>query len=192
MFNDPIMKELEARFGPHTITPHGDHYVELISSIVGQQLSVKAADTIWKRVLALYDNKPPSPQDILATDKEMLRSCGVSYGKIAYMQDLALHITDGRLSLENLLNEDNQKIVRELTKVKGIGVWTVHMYLIFCLGRLDVLPVGDLGIRTAIMKLYGFKTLPTAVEITQLANKNGWPPYESVACWYLWKYLDNK
>ncbi len=119
MFTDPVLQELETRFGPHTIKPHGDHYVELISSIVSQQLSVKAADTIWKRVLELFGDLPPTPQDILATDKELLRSCGVSYSKIAYMQDLALHIIDGRLSIEDLITEDNETIIKELTKSKA-------------------------------------------------------------------------
>lgn len=191
-FTDPQIQSLVVKYGPHTIKANDNHYRELLSSIVSQQLSVKVADTIWKRVLALFGNETPTPKEILCCDSENLRACGISYAKIKYMKDLAGHIDSGKLNIYDLAKQDNQTIIDELTKIKGIGTWTAQMYLIFCLGRPDVMPVGDLGIRTAIRNLYNFTELPTADEITKLATVKGWSPNESIVSWYLWKSLDNK
>lgn len=185
---DPVIGELIDRYGACTLEPHHDHYMELLSSIVGQQLSVKAASTIWKRVIDLY-KKVPSPQQLLDTDTEELRACGVSYSKISYMKDFANRLSDGSINLEELALKSNQEIITELTKVKGIGVWTTHMFLIFSLGRTDVLPSGDLGIKNAILRNYKLKSVPSIKDIESLAVN--WHPYESIACWYLWKSLDN-
>lgn len=170
---------------------HTDYYHELISSIIGQQLSVKAAATIEKRFKGLFDDAFPEPEQILEKNIEELRTVGLSYQKAGYIQDLARHILDGTVRFDTLDQQSNSDIIVELTKVKGIGEWTVHMFLMFCMGRLDVLPTGDLGIRTGIMRLYGLETLPNPDAVRLVAERYQWHPYESVASWYIWQSLDN-
>ena len=189
--SDPKIAAIIKRYGDCLITPHSDHYSELVSSIVGQQLSVKAAATIWQRVLVLSGGNPPTPTQLIEADTEALRACGLSYAKVRYVKDLAEHILDGRLDMLHIANLPNEEVIAQLTAVKGLGEWSAHMFLIFSLGRLDVLPVGDLGIRKAVMNLYGLKTMPDPAQIVTIANKNNWHPYESVAAWYLWQSLDN-
>jgi DNA-3-methyladenine glycosylase II len=179
-------------FGPAKLAPHTNYYQELVESIVGQQLSVKAAATINRRFVELFDNGFPTPQDILEKPTETLRLAGLSKAKANYVHDLAVHIADGRLSFESFEALSNQEIIARLTAVKGIGEWTAHMFLIFCMGRLDILPVRDLGIRTGIMRLYGLEQLPGTAEVQDVASTHHWHPYESVASWYVWASLDNK
>lgn len=189
--NDPLMELIIDVYGDCTIKPHGNHYSELVSSIVGQQLSVKAAATIWQRVLALSGGTAPTPSQLLKTDTEVLRACGLSYAKVSYVKDLAEHILDGRLDMVHIAGLPNQEVITQLTAVKGIGEWSAHMFLIFSLGRLNVLPVGDLGVKKAAQAVYKLKDLPDAATLKDLSDKRGWAPYESVAAWYLWKSLDN-
>lgn len=189
--NDKQLKQVIASIGPSRIKPHRDHYGELVGSIVGQQLSAKAGATIWRRVLDLFGGKMPTPQQLLKIDADEIRACGVSYPKIGYMKDLAQHILDGRLDLEHLSTVPNDQLIEQLTAVKGIGQWSAHMFMLFGLGRLDILPVGDLGIRKAIQNLYGLRELPDPEQIITIAAKNKWHPYESVAAWYLWQSLDS-
>ncbi|MNH58479.1 DNA-3-methyladenine glycosylase [compost metagenome] len=190
--HDPFLATVIAQTPAHpTLTPHTNYYHELISSIISQQLSVKAAATIQKRFKGLFNDTFPEPEQILKRNIEELRAVGLSYQKAGYIQDLARHILDGSVRFETLDQLSNDDIVAELTKVKGIGEWTVHMFLMFCMGRLDVLPVGDLGIRTGIMRLYGFETLPKTEAIRLVAEQHRWHPYESVASWYIWQSLDN-
>lgn len=189
--NDKRLAVIIKRQGPCNLKPHSDHYGELISSIVGQQLSVRAAATIWRRVLELFGGQMPLPKQIKAADPEALRACGISYAKINYMKDLAQHILDGRLDMTHITTLPNEELIEQLTAVKGIGEWSAHMFMIFSLGRLDILPVGDLGIRKAAMSLYGLAELPGRTELNELAHKNSWHPYESIASWYLWQQLDN-
>lgn len=190
--NDPLLSPVIDRYPVCTITPHNDYYSELVSSIVGQQLSVKAGDTIWGRVKALFGSQVPTPEELVKIDTEALRATGVSYAKAAYMKDLAEHIIDGRLDMDHLATLPNDKLIDQLTAVKGIGEWSAHMFMIFSLGRLDILPVGDLGIRKGIMELYGLNELPKPQAMADIAKRNNWTPYESVASWYIWKSLDNK
>jgi DNA-3-methyladenine glycosylase II len=189
--NDPRLAAIITRYGDCLIEPHSDHYSELVSSIVGQQLSVKAAATIWQRVLALSGGNAPTPKQLLDTDTEILRACGLSYAKAAYVKDLAAHILDGRLDMNHISSLPNREVITQLTAVKGIGEWSAHMFLIFSLGRLDVLPVGDLGVKKAAQAAYNLGELPKPDALTALAEKHKWHPYESVAAWYLWKSLDN-
>ncbi len=177
--------------GPCRIRPHGDHYGELVGSIVGQQLSAKAGAVIWRRVLDLFGGKMPTPQQLIDIKADKIRQAGVSRPKISYMKDLAQHVLDKRLDLEHISTMPNDQLIEQLTAVKGIGDWSAHMFMIFGLGRLDVLPVGDLGVRKAIMNLYGLSELPDPAAIVTVANDNHWHPYESVAAWYLWQSLDN-
>jgi len=190
--HDPFLAQVIARVGPCTIEPHSNYYQELVESIISQQLSVKAAATIWQRFLQLFDGTFPMPQEILAKDPEVLRSVGLSRAKAAYVQAIATHIMDGRLEINKLPELSNEQIIAELTAIKGVGEWTAHMFLIFSLGRMDVLAVGDLGIRNGILQLYSLPELPDAKTTQALAERYQWHPYESVACWYIWQSLDNK
>lgn len=173
-----------------TFRPHTDYYRELVESIISQQLSVRAAATIYKRFVDSFGHVP-EPAEILARDDSEFRAVGLSGQKTRYIKDLAAKVLDGSVQFDHLDQLSNEQIVAELTAVKGVGEWTVHMFLIFCMGRLDVLPVGDLGIRNAVQRLYSLDSLPKPVDITRIAEENTWKPYESVASWYLWKSLDN-
>lgn len=190
--HDPVLAPVIARSGPCTIQPHQDYYQELVDSIISQQLSVHAAASIERRFRELFGGHFPTPQEILRTDVETLRGLGFSYAKGRYVLDLAQHIIDGDVRFDHLDQLSNEEIIRELTAVKGIGEWTVHMFLLFCMGRLDVLPVGDLGIRNGIRALYGLAEAPKPDQIRELAERQQWHPYESVASWYIWRSLDNK
>lgn len=189
---DSKLAPIIAKHGLCTIEPHTDYYHQLVASIIGQQLSVKSAAKIRQRFLALFDNRYPTPEMIIETPLESLRGVGLSGQKVAYVKDLAEHITSSRLDVDRLPDLSNDDVITELTAVKGIGVWTAHMFLIFSLARLDVLASGDYGVRAAITKLYGLELLPSPVEVAELAEANHWHPYESLACWYLWRSLDNE
>lgn len=191
--NDFILASVIKHAGIPTITPHKNYYQELVESIVSQQLSVKAAATILKRFVDLFDGDEfPIPDQILQKDIEALRGVGLSRQKGSYIQDLALKVIDGSVKFTHLDVLSNDEVIAELTQIKGVGVWTVHMFLIFCMGRLDVLPVGDLGIKNGIAKLYEFDHSPSLEEMRAIAVTNNWSPYESVASWYVWHSLDNK
>jgi DNA-3-methyladenine glycosylase II len=190
--NDPHLAPVIARFGLCTIEPHDDYYRELVDSIISQQLSVKASATIVKRFVALFGDKFPTPEQILQRDTEELRTVGMSRSKANYVLDLALHIVEGKLQPKKLPSLPNDEVIRELVAVKGIGEWTAHMFLIFSLGRLDILATGDLGVRMAMKKLYSLNAAPKPDEMRLVADKFNWHPYESIACWYLWKSLDNE
>lgn len=189
--HDPILGEIIASAGLCTIRQHHEYYQALVEEIIGQQLSVKAARSIRNRFVELFNGIFPLPTAILEKSVEELRTAGLSGAKAKYIRDLAEHVLDGRLTFDSLDDMSNDEIIAKLTDVKGIGEWTAHMFLLFCMGRSDVLAVGDLGIRSGIKKLYDFENLPTPVEITELATKNQWHPYESIACWYIWRSLDN-
>jgi DNA-3-methyladenine glycosylase II len=189
--HDSVLASIIKQAGLCTIVPHSNYYWELVDSIISQQLSIKAAATIEGRFKNLFKEDVPLPEHILATPHEKLRGVGLSNAKANYVRDLAQHIVDGRLELEKLDTMTNQEIIDELTAVKGIGEWTAHMFLMFAMGRLDILAVGDLGIKNGIKLLYNLKYLPTPEQITEIATKNNWHPYETVACWYIWHAKDN-
>jgi DNA-3-methyladenine glycosylase II len=188
--NDARLAELIARYGDCTIEPHTDYYRELVDSIISQQLSVKAGRTIFNRFLELFDGRMPSPKQILEIDIERLRGVGCSYAKAAYIKDLALHIEDGRLDLSHIATLPNDEVIKQLVAVKGIGEWSAHMFMIFSLGRTNILPTGDLGIRNAMSRIYGLKSTKPA-DLLQISLQYHWAPFQSVAGWYLWKSLDN-
>ncbi len=189
--NDSTIAPIIKKYGNCTITPHNDFYAELLDSIISQQLSVKAASTIHSRVLALFGGSIPTPQQLLEIEDQAIRNCGVSYAKISYIKDLAAHVLDGKLDLAHISTLPNEEVITQLTAVKGIGEWSAHMFMIFSLGRLDVLPVGDLGVQKAAMNLYKLRELPKPAELHMLSKKHRWAPYESVAAWYLWRSLEN-
>lgn len=189
--HDAKLAPIIAAVGPCTIRPHKNYYQELVDSIISQQLSVKAAAAIEKRFQDLFGGEFPSPEQILTKDVEELRAIGFSRGKAMYVQDLAQHILDGKVKFDHLDSLSNDEVVAELTAVKGIGEWTAHMFLMFCMGRSDILPVGDLGIKNGIRALYGLDAAPSPDDIRGIAETNDWQPYESIASWYVWQSLDN-
>ncbi len=189
--HDSVLAPIIAQAGLCTIRPHTDYYQELVDAIISQQLSVKAAAAIERRFRDMFGGQFPAPEQILTKDPEELRAIGFSYAKAKYVRDLAQHIVDGKVHFDHLDNLSNEQIVAELVPVKGIGEWTAHMFLMFCMGRSDVLPVGDLGIRNGIRQLYGLEHAPTPDDIRDIAAQNKWAPYESIASWYVWHSLDN-
>lgn len=189
--SDPVMAGLVERFAPlPERAPSGDHYAALVRAIVGQQLSTKAARAIHARLLDVFGGDEPSPRQILAADPEQLRAAaGLSRAKVAFLRSLAEHIESGELELDRLDELPDDEIVAELVAVKGVGLWTAHMFLMFQLERPDVLPVGDLGIRRAVERAYRLRDTPSAAELEALAEP--WRPWRTVACRYLWRSLDN-
>jgi DNA-3-methyladenine glycosylase II len=166
-----------------------DPYGALLRSIVGQQLSVKAARSIYNRLTDQFGGTTPSPQALLGADPDTLRGAGLSRAKVNYLRSLAEHVLSGELELDRLEDLGDEEVEREVTAVKGLGTWTAHMFLIFHLGRPDVLPVGDLGVRRAVERAYGLEELPSAEELERLGER--WAPYRSLAALYLWESLDN-
>ncbi|MCW3067188.1 MAG: DNA-3-methyladenine glycosylase [Solirubrobacterales bacterium] len=167
-----------------------DVYAALLRAIVGQQLSVRAAQAIYARLLARFGGRPPTPAEVLADDPEELRvACGLSHAKVAYLRSLAEHVESGTLELDRLTDLDDDAVTAAVTAVKGIGLWSADMFLMFTLGRPDVLASGDLGIRRAVQRAYGLAALPTVAEVD--ARGEHWRPDRTLACLYLWASLDN-
>jgi DNA-3-methyladenine glycosylase II len=191
---DPGMRELIDELGPEGVgdprrgLSPGDHYGALVRSIVGQQLSTSAARAIYTRLTDRYGGRTPTPVEVLEDDPEELRAAaGLSRAKVGFLRSLAEHVIDGSLELERLDKLPDEAVTEELIAVKGLGVWTSHMFLMFHLERPDVLPVGDLGIRRAMMIRYGLEALPAPAEMEAIAEP--WRPHRTLACLYLWRSL---
>jgi DNA-3-methyladenine glycosylase II len=190
-FNDPIIDSLAKKFGvlrQNTCTRY--IFEDLVDSITSQQLSIKAAATIFGHIKDLVSSKTLVPELILTLKPEQLRACGLSWAKVAYVQDLAQKCVNGHIDLENLENLSDEEIIEHLVAVKGIGRWTAEMILMFTLVRPDVFPVDDLGIQKAMCKIYNLKKTKTLKTRMQKIAKN-WIPYRTIACKYLWRSLDN-
>ena len=190
MFKDPILNKLVKKYGaPDGIKDRSEFlYEELVESIIGQQLSGKAADTIFKRFLALYNSSTfPRPEELLKTDTEKLRGAGMSYSKASYIKNIAQAFINKDLDIKALIKMSDEDVKKELTKIKGVGNWTAEMILIFTLKREDVFSLGDTGLRRAIKNLYN---IDKEKDILKLAET--WKPKRSYACWYLWRSLDNR
>jgi DNA-3-methyladenine glycosylase II len=193
---DPVLARLLDEHGepsrerdPARPAPSED-YAALIRAIVGQQLSTTVARVIWGRLLERFGGRAPTPEQILADDPDALRTAvGLSRAKTSFLRSLAEHILTGELELDRLRELDDERIIAELVAVKGVGTWTAHMFLMFQLERPDVLAVGDLGIRRAVERAYGLSDLPSAADLTRLAER--WRPYRTLACRLLWRSLDN-
>lgn len=185
--SDPVLSAIIKRVGAYEIRFREPNFESLVKSIVYQQLSGKAAAVIYDRVLAAVKGQM-TPAEVLKLRPARMRKLGLSKQKTEYIRDLARQTRDRRVAFEELAALPDQEVIERLTQVKGIGVWTVHMFLIFALRRHDVLPTGDLGIRNAIRKAYGLEELPTPGEIEAMAVR--WRPYCSVASWYLWRSLE--
>jgi DNA-3-methyladenine glycosylase II len=188
--SDPVMARVIADVGPCRFQRRefGSYFDALCRAIVYQQLSTKAATTIHNRFLDLFPDRHPVPDAVLALDVSRLRGVGLSTQKTSYIRDLAEKVHTGVLPLDHLDELPDQEIIDYLVQVKGIGVWTAQMFLMFQLGRLDVLPDLDLGIRNAIKKAYRVRGVPNPKRIARIGEP--WRPYASIACWYLWRSLD--
>jgi DNA-3-methyladenine glycosylase II len=187
---DPVMGRVMTAVGPYRPADRtsGSHFYSLIRAIVYQQLSGKAAATIFNRFLALFPNGEPTAEAVLALSDEQLRAVGLSRQKSAYLRDLATKVHAGTLPLDHVDSLDDAGLIAHLVQVKGIGKWTAQMFLMFKLGRIDVLPDLDLGIQNAIKRAYR-KRRVTPKDVLRIGAK--WSPYSSIACWYLWRSLDN-
>lgn len=187
---DPIMRRLVDRIGPARIARHRDRFGALVRAIVYQQLSGKAAGTIHRRFVEVCGNggrSRPGPEEILGASLSALRSAGLSRQKIAYLKDLSERTSDGRLPLARLGRMEDEEIIKTLTEVKGIGRWTAEMFLIFSLGRPDVWPVDDLGLRKGVMKAYRLREMPSPKILYSRGDR--FRPYRSYATWYFWQSL---
>jgi DNA-3-methyladenine glycosylase II len=187
---DPVLARIIDRVGPCTLQPReeGTHFDEILRAIVYQQLSGKAAATIHGRILALFGGRPPTPAELLATADEPLRAAGLSRQKLGYLRDLATRASDGEVPFDRLHELGDAEIIESLTRVKGVGRWTVQMFLMFKLGRPDVLPDLDLGIQNAIQRAYGLRNRPTPKQVLELGAC--WSPHATIASWYLWRSLE--
>lgn len=185
---DRRMAGLIARVGPCRLRYSPPSYETLARSIVSQQLSAKAADTIYSRLLAAAGPSGLTPASALALSHDELRSCGLSQAKARYLHALAETTRSGALDFACLPKLPDHDVIAHLTAVHGVGIWTAQMFLIFALRRRDVLPTGDIGIRNAIHNVYRLKTPPTPAQMERIGRP--WRPYASIACWYLWQSLD--
>jgi DNA-3-methyladenine glycosylase II len=182
------MRQIVKGVGTFELELRGTPYQTLMRALLYQQLAGPAAAAIERRFLALYGGRAPEPHELLATTPEKLREAGVSRQKASYLHSLAEHSMNGGLELRSLSRASDDEVIGRVTEVKGIGRWTADMLLMFCLGRSDVLPVGDLGIQKSMMQAYGLNELPRPAEMERIAEP--WRPYRSAGSWYLWRSND--
>ena len=183
---DPILGKIIDNVGDYSLKRRNHHFAVLVESIISQQLATKAAEAIFRRFTKIYPKFPTATQ-ILATRRSKLRKTGISGMKIDYLKDLARNIEDGKLKIKSLPKMSDEQVIEQLTQIKGIGRWTAEMFLIFSLGRQDVLPVHDLGLRKGVQFAFSLSQLPKPKEVEKLRER--WKPYRSIATWYLWKSL---
>jgi DNA-3-methyladenine glycosylase II len=190
---DPVLAGIIRRHGPCGLgaaRERFDHFSMLVRAIVFQQLSTKAATTIHDRLIGLMPDARAEAEALLALTDEQLRAAGISRQKAGYLRDLCARVATGDVALDALDAMSDEEVIVSLTRVKGIGRWTAEMFLIFRLQRPDVLPVGDLGIITAVQKAYRLRKPPTPDRLRKIGE--AWRPYRSIASWYLWRSLDNE
>jgi DNA-3-methyladenine glycosylase II len=190
---DPVLRSVIDRVGvdglgdPRAGRPN-DNYGALVRSIVGQQLSTRAARAIYARLIDRYGGRPPTPEEVLADNPDELRiAAGLSHAKVRYLRSLAEHVVDGSLELDRLDQLSDEEVTAELVAVRGIGVWSAQMFLMFHLQRPDIVASGDLGIRRAVMLRYGLPELPAPAVVEEIAER--WRPYRTLACRFLWRSL---
>jgi DNA-3-methyladenine glycosylase II len=189
---DPVLAALIRQHGPCGLAAaqRTDHFTALVRAITNQQLSTKAAATIYTRLAALMPGDVPVPDAVSALTDTELRQVGYSRQKIGYLRDLCRRVQDGTLDLAEIEALPDEEVIARLTQVKGIGRWSAEMFLMFRLHRPDILPLGDLGIVNAIRRQYRLRKAPTPERMRKIGR--AWEPYRSVACWYLWRSLDNE
>lgn len=190
---DKVLKKLIERVGEIKTKKDTDLYCSLLSSIVSQQLSIKAAATIRKRFLLLFDEQYPHPEVLIRLDDEVLRSVGLSYQKAGYLKNIARFSLEKTLDYKRLKKKSDDELIDYLTEIKGVGRWTAEMVLMFSLNREDVFPKDDLGIQNGMIHLYGIKH-PSKRELFLKMEKlsDNWKPYRTLACKYIWRYKDSK
>jgi DNA-3-methyladenine glycosylase II len=194
--SDPVIAAIVERYGPDGLGERREggqteHYGALVRAIVGQQLSTRAAAAIYRRLADHFGGRAPTPDEVLAEDPEEMRAAaGLSRAQVVYLRSLAEHALDGSLELDKLDSLPDEEVIAELVAVKGIGLWSAQVFLMFHLERPDVLVVGDLGIRKAMMLNYGLSELPSPAEMERIAEP--WRPYRTLACRYLWRALENE
>jgi DNA-3-methyladenine glycosylase II len=189
---DPVMAGVIERVGPcrYRVNDGGSHFDAVVRSIVYQQLSGSAASTIHSRLLALYGGATPEPAQLLATADEVLRGVGLSRQKISYLRDLAARVESDEVPMQSIHELDDDAVIETLSRIKGVGRWTAQMFLMFRLGRPDVLPELDLGVRKAIQLAYRTRALPSIERVHKIGAR--WAPYRTIASWYLWASIDMK
>ncbi len=187
---DPVMGGIITAVGPcrFRTRSEGTHYQAVFRSIMYQQLAGPAALAIHRRVQALFGGRDPTPEELLGTSDEMLRGAGLSRQKLAYLRDLSSRVVEGDVQMHGIESMPDEQIIATLTRVKGVGRWTAEMFLIFRLGRPDILPDLDLGVRNAIKRAYRLRKIPTSERVHKIGSK--WAPYRTVATWYLWRSVD--
>jgi DNA-3-methyladenine glycosylase II len=188
---DPTLANVIKRVGPcrlHAVAPK-DAFETLCRTIASQQLSTKAADTIFGRFCDLFPKRRPTPELVMTLSDDRIRACGFSRAKVSFVRDLASRVVDGRLDLKRLRKHPDEEVLRQLIAVKGIGRWTAEVFLMFRLGRPDILPADDLGLMNAVQRAYKLRKRPTPKALRKLAER--WSPHRSVASWYLWASLSN-
>jgi DNA-3-methyladenine glycosylase II len=187
---DPVMARVIKAVGPCRFAARDDHshFHHIARAIVYQQLSTGAATTIHGRFVALFDSETPAPHEVAAMDDARMRGAGLSRQKASYIKDLAAKVDAGELPLDRVEQMSDAEIIASLTKVKGIGVWSAQMFLMFRLGRPDVLPALDLGIQKGVQRAYGLRKHPTPKRVLEIGKK--WTPYSTIASWYLWRSLE--
>ena len=184
---DPKFAKIIMQVGDYNVKITKNRYQSLVEAIISQQLSGFATNSIIKKFRKLYKSKFPKPRDVIKTSDSKLRTTGLSKMKIVYIKELSKKIESKELNMRKISTQSDEQVIEVLTDVKGIGRWTAEMFLIFSLGRLDILPVGDLGLKKGIQSMYSLKELPQKEQIEQLAES--WKPYRTVATWYIWKSL---
>jgi DNA-3-methyladenine glycosylase II len=187
---DPVLAAIIERVGPYRIQYREPIFQSLVRSIVYQQLNGKAALTIFNRLAAAAKADPLTPESILRLRPARMRALGLSKQKLTYIRELARFTKSGEINFDLYPTLEDAHVIEQLTRVKGVGVWTAHMFLIFALRRHDVLPTGDFGVRAAMKKAYNLPAMPTPAEMERIAA--AWRPYCSVASWYLWRSLENQ
>ena len=185
---DPKIAEIIRQVGPFRLRRNRRYFQVLARAIVSQQISTRAADTVFSRLVALLGTGRLTPELLAAQPEAHLRAAGLSRQKVGYLQDLSRHFLEGRLRPRRFACLDNEEIIQQLVQVRGIGRWTAEMFLIFSLNRLDVLPVDDLGLRAAVKSIYRMRRLPDARRLRLLGRR--WHPFETVATWYAWRTLN--
>ena len=188
--NDVVMAQLIREFGPIKLKRNRRYFLVLCNAIIGQQISVSAADAIATRFGKLFNGFSPTPQKVISLSAVDLRKVGLSKQKVAYLKDLSFHFHNKIIRPHRLNYMGNEEVIRQLIEVYGIGRWTAEMFLIFSLNRPDILPVGDLGLKLALKKLYGMRQLPSVKRMRAIGRK--WSPLETVGTWYAWRTQDEK
>ncbi|MEC8956856.1 MAG: DNA-3-methyladenine glycosylase 2 family protein [Nitrospinota bacterium] len=185
---DPIMAAVIREKGAFKLDRNRNYFLVLCKAIIGQQISIKAAESITQRVQNLFENKMPTPEKMIAIPVEPLRRSGLSGQKVKYLKDLAARFLDGSIRTNRFPYQNNEEVVKTLTAVYGIGRWTAEMFLIFSLNRINVLPMGDLGLKAGIKKIYNMRCLPSSKRMLTLGKK--WHPMKTVGTWYAWRIQD--